>query len=61
MLLSLYKCHHVSTVVVYRFFCHCTYVNVGMMYLLNFFGKWYIFIAVKALFGCGNCIVKANK
>ena len=37
------------------------YVNVGTMYLLNFFGEWYIFNAVKALFCCGNCIVKANK
>ena len=59
MLLSLCKCHHVSTVAVYVFLS--LYVNVGTIYSLNFFGEWYIFIAVQALFCCGNCIVKANK
>ena len=38
--------------------------NMSMMYLLNFCSesdKLCMFIAKKALFCCGNCIVKANE
>ena len=50
-----------STVVAYLFLS--LYVNVGIMYLLNFFCEWRelcMFISIKALFCCGNCNVKAN-
>ena len=59
MLLSLCTRHHASTVVAYMFLS--LYVNVSTVYLLNSFSEWYIFVAVKALFCFGNCIVKANK
>ena len=48
-----------STVVVYMFLS--LYVNVGIMYLLNFFGEWYLFIAVKLYFVVAIALLRLIK
>ena len=48
-------CVHCCSVYVFVIVCQCWHE------VLTKFGEWYIFITVKALFCCGNCIAKANK
>ena len=49
-----------SIVVAYVFLLSL-YINVGTMYLLNVFGEWYIFIAVKLYFVVAFSLLRLAK